>query len=346
MTGLPASGATQAVVLEPTLNPLGTRYWQIVYALVRDYYKADGTVFNLADPSVGLAMASNGQMLFTPFAADGVSIREDLLITAPGTNQGFYSVGFLKPESVSVTPDQTMTETPTAQWVRSTRNVLDKLDDKIAFEPLESSPLTQYLKYEKPLAGGVPALGTPNLIIPRGNTDVPVERVLLLIGIDGDGQLKSRVFPRIVTDKKAKAELGRKAPDSQMLNYSALPCAYSKNVEWTCYAGSQWNASGDFDFLTTAPVVTPVTGLDATIVFPTPIDITSPVYTVALQETANGSFTSATLSGSPTVSGGFTTVTISGLTASTTYNAAQVTATGSNDTATSPVSAPFTSTAS
>jgi hypothetical protein len=342
MVGLPATGATQAVVLEPTLNPLSERYWQLVYALVRDYYNTDGTVFSLADPSVGLGVTSTGQSLFTPFAADGVSIREDLLITAPGPNQGFYSVGFLKPESVSVTPDQTMTQTPSAQLVRSTRNVLDKLEDKIAFEPQESTPLTQYLKYELPLAGGVPALGTPNLIIPRGNTDVPTERVLVLIGIDGDGQLKSRVFPRVVTDKKAKADLGRKAPDSQMLTYEALPCPYSRNVEWTCFAGSQWNGTGDFDFLTTVPTVTPVTGLTANIVFPTPIDVTSPVYTVAL--TKSGATSAATI-GTTTVSGGFTTVQITGLTASTTYTA-QVTATGTNVTATGPESASFTSTAS
>ncbi|MDY0112708.1 MAG: fibronectin type III domain-containing protein [Corynebacterium sp.] len=343
--GLPATGGTEAEILEPTTNPLGARYWQTVYALVRDYHNADGTVYNMADPSVGLTICEDGVARFTPFAADGVSIRGDLLASALSPNQGFYSVGFLKPDSVSVTPDQTMTQTPTAQTIRSVRNVLSKLEDKIMFEPIEDSPLVRYLDYELPTINGVPAQGTPNLVISRPLRDVPVERVLVLIGVDGLGQLKARVFPRVVTDKKGKIELGLKAPESSALTYDALPDPFSRAVEWSCYGGSQWNASGDFDFQTTAPVVTPVTGLDANIVFPTPIDVTSPVYTVALQETAGAAFTSATLSGSPTVSGGFTTVKISGLTASTTYNAVQVTATGSNLTATSPVSAPFTSTA-
>ena len=344
MTGLPSTGSTATVVLEPSLNPLAPTYWQVVYALVRDYFKSDGTVNSLADPSVGIDPTSG---LFTPFAADGISIRQDLLITSSGTNQGFYNLGLLKPESVSVTPDQTMTETPSAQLVRSVRNVLDKLDDKIMFEPIEDTPLIKYLQYELPLVSGVPALGTPNLVIPRGNKDVPVERQLVLIGIDGDGRLRSRVFPHIITDKKGKEELGRKAATSSQLTYGVLPCPYAKHSEWTCYAGSQWNAEGDFNFLTTAPTVTPITGLKATVVVPTPIDVTSPVYTVSLQTTAGGSFSAGTVTTpSPSTSGGYTTITIGSLTASQAYNALEITATGSNITSTSPPSAPFTATSS
>ncbi|ORV92801.1 hypothetical protein AWC11_07305 [Mycobacterium interjectum] len=342
MTGLPATGGTWAQVLEPGLNPLAERFWQITDVLVRDYFNADGTVFNLADPSVGLGTSG----LFTPFAADNLTIREDLLVTAPTPNLGFYHIGLLTEDSTSVTPDQTMTGSPSAQLVRNTRSVLTKLEDKVAFEPKESTPLVDYLLYEKPLASGVPALGTPGYQLVRGNTDVPVERILVMIGVDTDGNLLARVLTRVITDKKAKAEFARKKPDAQMLTYELLPCPYAKTTEYKCRAGSQWLASGDFGFLTFQPIVTPVTGLKATIQFPTPIDITSPVYTVGLQSTPNGSFAAATLSGSPTVAGGFTTVTIGSLTASTLYNAVQVTATGSNDTATGLVSAPFTSTAS
>lgn len=342
---LPPTGGTQAEILEPGLNPLNQRYWQIVYALIRDYYNADGSVFSLADPSVGLAPTSDGRMLFTPFAADGISIRSDLLASAGGSNLGLYNTGLLKPESVSITPDQTMTKTPSAQTTRTSRNVTSHLEDKIMFEPLEDSPLIRYLDYELPTINGVPPQGTPRLIIPRPNRDTPVERVLVLIGIDGNGQLKSRVFPRIVTDKKGKIELGLKAPESSALTYEALPCPYAKAVEWSCYAGTQWNASGDFNFETNAPLVTPVTGLKANVIFPTPIDLTDPTYAVALQQTANGAFTAAT-GAAPSVSGKFTTVQISDLTASTLYNAVQVTATDGDTTITSPVSAPFTSTAS
>lgn len=350
MTGLPATGGTWAQLIQPGLNPLAIRYGQITDIFIRDYFNADGSVFNMADPSVGLAPATlpDGSVvnLMTPFAADGVSIRPDLLVTAPGPNLGFYHVGLLKEDSTSITPDQTMQETPTAQQVRTARNVLTKLSDKIQFEPLEETPLTRYLRYELPTINGVPALGTPGLIIPRGNTDVPVDRVIIAMIVDGDGQLLARVFPHVITDKKAKEDLARKNPMSSQQTYEVLPCYFSKQSEWTCYAGTQWNASGNFEFETTAPQVTPVTGLTATIQVPTPADLTDPTYAVALQETAGGAFTPATQQGSPTTSGGWTTITISDLTASTKYNAAQVTATSGDTTVTSPVSAPFTATAS
>lgn len=351
MTGLPATGGTWAQLIQPGLNPLAIRYGQITDIFIRDYFNPDGSVFNLADPAKGLgpAILPDGRVmnLLTPFAADGISIRSDLLVTAPGPNLGFYHVGLLKEDSTSITPDQTLQQTPSAQQVRSARNVLTKLDDKIAFEPLEETPPVRYLKYELPLQN-VPLLGTPNLIIPRGNTDVPVDRIIIAMIVDGDGQLLARVLPHVITDKKGKEELARKNPMTSALTYEVLPCMFSKQAEWICYAGSQWNASGNFEFETTAPQVTPVTGLKANVVVPTPADLTNPTYTVTVQETEGGAFTAATSGGAPTVSGGWTTIPISGLTASTTYNAAQVSATNQagTETVTSPVSAPFTATAS
>lgn len=348
MTGLPATGASWAQLIEPGLNPLAIRYGQITDIFIRDYFNADGSVFNLADPAKGLGPATlpNGQVvnLFTPFAADGVSIRPDLLVTAPGENLGFHHVGLLKEDSTSITPDQTMQQTPSAQQVRSARNVLTKLDDKIVFEPLEETPLTRYLKYELPLVNGVPALGTPGLIIPRGNTDVPVDRIIIAMIVDTDGQLLARVLPHVITDKKGKEDLARKNPYSSQLTYEVLPDPFSKQAEWTCYAGSQWNASGDFEFETFAPLATPVTGLTANVQFPTPTDVASPVYTAQIQQ--GNTWAAATVAPSPTVAGGFTTIQLTGLTASTAYGGVQVTATSGETTVTSPVSNAFTSTAS
>lgn len=336
---LPATGGTWAQALEPSLGPLNERFWQVTHVLIRDY---DPTgVFSLASPSVGLG--SDG--LFTPFAADNISIRQDLLAVGPSPNQGFYDPGMLKEDDAEWTLDETVTPSPSAQYVRSTRGVITKLDDKVHFTPIESNPVVDCLQYELPLQN-VPLLGTPGYQVSRGGGDVPVERVIVMIGIDTDANLLARVFPRCVTDKKGKSAMDRKTADSMPLDYTPMLDPFTKKSMWICRAGSQWLGAGNLNFETTAPVVTPVTGLDAKIVVPTPIDIESPVYTVALQQTAGGAFTAATLSGSPTVSGNLTTVTISGLTASTQYNAAQVTATGTNATVTSPVSAPFTSTAS
>jgi hypothetical protein len=340
---LPSTGGTWAEVIAPSLNPLAVRYWQITDVLIADYFNSDGTVYNMADPSVGLGTAG----VLTPFAADGISIREDLLITAPGTNQGFYHFGLLKEDATAHTIDQTIQQTPSSQYIRTVRNVLTKLDDKVNFTPIEATPLTDALQFEKPLSGGIQALGTPGYQLVRGNTDVLQERRIILLGVDTDGNLMSKVFPRLTTDKKGKIELSRKNPESLEFTYEPLPDPFSQASMWICRGGTQWLASGDLEFETTAPVVTPQTGgVTVTAQFPTPIDITDPTYTVTIQSTAGGSFTSGTVSGSPSVSGAFTTITISDLTASTAYNAIQVTATGGDVTATSLVSAPFTTEAS
>lgn len=343
---LPSTGGTWAQVLQPDLNPLNVDYFQITDILAKDY-DPTGQVWNAANAAVGLGV----QGLFTPFAADNLTIRKDLLVAAGGSNQGFYHIGLLKEDSVSITHDQTMQQTPSAQLVRTSRNVLTKLDDKITFTPQEESPLTRYLRYELPLAGGIPALGSPGSgQIARGTTDVPVERVLVVLGVDGAGKLRARVFPRVITDKKGKEDLGRKMPSSESeLSYEILPEPYSQQTEWICYAGSQWLAAGDYSFETTTPQVTTVTGLKAHIVFPTPLDLTSPTYTVSTQAVAGGSWSSATVGSggdAPSASGNFTTVTITTLVASQAYNALQVTATASPTVITGPVSGPFTATSS
>lgn len=345
---LQASGKPWAQALQPNLNPLNVRYWQVTHAIIRDY---DPTgVFNLAAPGVGLGQVftANGTTanLFTPFAADNISIRTDLLTSSSGANQGFYDLGLLKEDSQEWTLDETLTETPSAQFVRSVRNVFTKLDDKIMLVPLESGPLTDFLRYELPLAGGVPTLGTAGYGLARGNTDQTIERTLALIGIDTNANLISRVFPRVVTDKKGKASAGRKEPDAMPLSYSVLPDPFTGQSMWVVRAGSAWLGAGNLSFEIAPPVASPVTGLKANIVFPTPIDVLTPVYTVQSQLVLNGPFVSASVGTPITVSGGFTTVPITGLTASTMYNAVQVTATGTNLTVTSPPSGPFTSTAS
>lgn len=342
---LPATGGTWAQLIQGGINPLNVRYGQITDIFIRDYYNADGTVFNMADPKWGLGVVTlpdgSTTQLVTPFAADGISIRKDLLVTAPGFNLGFYHVGDLKEDSVDITPEQTLQETPSAQQRRSSRNVLTKLGDKISFEPQEETPLTRYLKYELPLQN-VPAQGTPGLIIPRGNADVPQERVIIALLVDGDGQLIARVLPRVITDKKGKEAMGVKNPYSSALTYGLLPCPYSKQVEWSCYAGSQWNASGNFEFETYPPLATPLTGgLTVSVQFPTPTDMTDPVYTAQV-ESAAGALSSLTLTGSPVVAGKFTTLTGSALTATTQYKGIQVTATDGDVVAVSPLSNGFT----
>lgn len=342
---LPSTGGTWSATYEPSLNPLAVRAWQITDVLIKDYVNANGVANNLADPSVGLGV----QNLFTPFAEDG-TLRQDLLITASGSNQGFYHLGHLKEDAVVITPDITVQETPTAQSVRTVRDVLTKLDDKIMFTPVEATPLVDYLRYELPLAYGIPDAGEAGYQVARPPFDVLVERTVILLGVDGDDQLRAEVFPRVVTDKKGKTELGRKTPESLELTYTALVDPFTQMVSWTCRDGAAWRAQGGYPvFSAVAPVATAVSGLKATVVVaePTGFDVTDAQYTVAQQVGGSGSYTASTLASgtNPTGRGtGTLTFTVQGLTASSTYKF-QVTATGSNDaTATTPPSNSITAT--
>lgn len=342
---LPSTGANWATTLEPSLNPLAVRYWQITDVLIKDYVNANGVANNLASASVGVGTAG----LFTPFAQDG-TIRQDLLITASGSNQGFYHLGELKEDSTSISPDETVQETPTAQSVRTVRNVLTKLDDKIAFTPVEATPLVDYLRYELPLCNGIPDAGSAGYQVVRPPFDVLVERTVVLLGVDTDGQLRAEVFPRVVTDKKGKTDLQRKNPESLELTYSALVDPYTQAVSWVCREGIAWRAQGGAPiFSVTAPVATAQSGLKAQVVVaePTGFDVSDAQYTVAQQVGGSGSYTASTLASGTNPSGrgtGTLTFIVQGLTASSSYKF-QVTATGSNDaTATSAPSNSITAT--
>jgi hypothetical protein len=342
---LPSTGGSTAQVIQPGWDPLKVRYGQIVGAFIRDCTDSTGAFRNLSDPAVGLGI----QGVFSPFAADGLTIREDLLWNSPGTNQGWYNFGLTKEDSISVAPEQTVQMTPTAQTLRSVRNVYTKLEDKVSLTPLENSNLIKRLRYNLPLTGWIPDDGQAGYQLVRAETDVLIERQLILFLIDTDNQLLAEVYPRLGPDKTGKVEFGRKqpyAPDS--FSWDVLPDPYTQASMWICEAGGSWNAEGNFDFSTSIPAVTPITGLKATVVVPTPLDITSPTYTVALQTTSGGAFTSGTVATSPapSASGGFTTITITGLTSMATYNALRITATGGSVTATTPSSNPFTATAS
>lgn len=341
---LPNSGSNWATVLEPSLNPLAVRYWQITDVLIKDYVNADGIPNNLAAEAVGLGTAG----VFTPFAEDG-SIRQDLLITASGSNQGFYHIGELKEDTIAITPDETVQETPTAQSVRTVRNVLTKLDDKLNFTPIESTPLIDYLRYELPLQN-VPDVGTAGYQVIRPPFDVLQERTVVLLGVDTDGQLRAEVFPRVVTDKKGKTELQRKNPESLELTYSALVDPFTQAVSWVCREGAAWRALGGAPvWSAVAPTASAVAGLKATVSIaePSGFDVSDAQYTVAQQVGGSGSYTASTLASgtNPTGRGtGTLTFTVQGLTASSTYKF-QVTATGSNDaTATSAPSNSITAT--
>lgn len=332
---LPSTGGSVDATLTPSLNPLAVRYWQITHALIRDYYNADGTVFKLNASSAGLG--SNG--LMNVFATDG-NIRSDLLITASGSNLGFYDVGEMKEDMIAVTSDMTVQQTPTAASVRTVRNVLTKLDDKVAFTMKEAGPLMDYLRYELPLANGIPDIGTAGYQVTRAGTDVLVPRIVVLIGVDA-GQLKAEVFPCVYPDKKGKDEWQRK--NSEELEWTGEPILdpYTGTPMYICRDGAQWRSLGGVPTLGTV-TATPISGLKVTLSFAiSGLDVGSGVSFTATK-TTGGTPTALTLMGSPSISDGVVTLTGTSLTASTSYTGL-ITATGDNG-ATATVAIPsFTS---
>lgn len=337
---LPATGGIYTEIVEPNVNPLAQRYWQTTDVFIRDYWNPDGTTFDCADPSVGLGNLG----LLTPFAADG-SIRTDLFITSEGPNLGFYHPGELEPDTTEVAPDINVQQTPTAQSVRTTRNVITKLDDSVSFTPLESNPVTDALHYELPLSN-LPALGAPGYQVARGPMDYLQDRVIILFGTDGSGQLMSRVLPRCQTNKKGKIDLGRKKTESGQLTFNPLYDPNTGEVMWICREGTQWRGlAGAPTFSSTAPVATAVSGDKATVAFTTPTGDDPYTYTVLQQVGGAGAFSASTLAGSPTVNSGTTTLTVSGLTTGDSY-VFKVVAEGANDvSATSTPSNSITATA-
>lgn len=345
MTGLPSTGANYVTVLQPSLNPLAERYWQITDVLICDYFSGwgsggvAGTPNNLSNASIGVApqvWTVNGWQTggyFTPFAANG-TIRQDLLITGGSSNQPLYHCGELKEDTTAITTDMTVQETPTAQSVRSTREVLTKLDDKVNFTLMEATPLADALRYELPLVNGLPDLGIASYQMARGPFDQLADRTIVLIGVDGDGQLRSEVFPRCCPNKKGKTPFARKENEMLELTYTALEDPITGQVMWVCRDGVNWRALGGAPTLGTV-TATPVTGLKVTLSFAiSGLDVASlTASSFAATKTTGGVTTALTIpasgSGSPTVSGGIATFTGTGLTASTTYTG-QITVTGDN----------------
>lgn len=336
----PSTGVSFLTGYEPTIQPLATRYWQITFALVRDYLNLDGTVNNLGLASAGLDANGN----FTAFALDD-NWRGDLMVeqysnTTP--NQGFYPPGDLKEDVMAIDPSLSTQDTITASSIRSTRNVFTKLGDKVNITPLESNPVVDYLRFEFPLLGDasrgippVPDIGSTPYSIKRQPTDLLCERQVILGGVDGNGHLMARILPRVALSKRGKEMMQRKNPEELEIEWEILSCPYAKTPEILCRSGLAWQAlGGSPTFPGSAPVATAISGDKATIAFDTPTGIDAPFqYTVAQQVGGSGAFTASTLQGSPSVSSGTTTLTATGLVTSSAY-VFQVTATGTNNAST------------
>lgn len=293
---------------------------------------------------------------FTPFAADGNLV--DTLFNPDNPGGPWYDLGYMDEKGPEFTPKLDVKPTKVMQSRWPGRYDYTGQSEEIGANIVENNPVIDAL-YNNAALSNLQAIGTPGY-----NMSAPVEldlrwRQSMFIGVDGRSGLNYyivRIYPKVLIGDFGKTPWNIEDPAGTPIKGFAIPDSYSVppdgvNVgspRWTLRDGPGWRAQGESVFETTSPVATAVTGLKATITFPTPVGLVAPItYTASQQLTAGAAFTSSTLSGSPTVSGATTTITVSGLTASTAYNAFRVTATDSDSLAiTSPASNSITTTAS
>src|SRR5881628_3245986 len=187
---LPASGGTYAAQLQPGINPLAVRKAIITDILIRDYLNPDGTVHNLADPAVGL----NTDGKFSPFAADG-RLRTDLLVTASGSNLGFYHLGGLHEDGTKMGYKTDVADTMIAQSKRAVRFDVTSDNDIITIKALEGIPIVDALRYDLPLTN-LKDVGVAGYTIAKGAETALVERQVIALGFDGDNYF-AQTFPRM-----------------------------------------------------------------------------------------------------------------------------------------------------
>ncbi|TDH48490.1 hypothetical protein E2F47_23525 [Mycobacterium eburneum] len=270
---------------------------------------------------------------FSPFQSDGNLV--DTLFDATNPGGQWYDPGYMDEKGPDFNQKITTKPTNVMQSRWAARYDYTKESEEVSATLVESNPIVDALHNNKSLSNlqSVGAVGYA--------TGAPVEldivwRQSMLIGVDGRSGLNHyvvRIYPKLVVTDYGKTPWNTDAPAALPVKAQAVPDPYSTSPDgivgsprWILRDGPAWRAQGNAPFQQTAPVATAVTGLKATIAFPTPVGLNAPTYTVQQQSGGTGSFSNSTTSGTPSVLGVTTTLTVTGLTASTKY-VFQVTAT-------------------
>ncbi len=306
---LPANGGTYGALLTPGINPLTVRKAIITDILIRDYLNPDGTVHNLADSSAGLD-ATTG--LFSPFAADG-KLRTDLLITASGSNQGFFHIGGLHEDGLEMCYNTDVSDTMIAQSKRPVRFDVTQDTDTVTIKALEGTPIVDYLRYDLPLSN-LPDVGTAGYTIGKAAETAIVERQVIALGFDGDNYF-AQTFPRMALRNRGNSNWNKADADVMELELGALLCPYVGKPALWHREGAAWRGLQGPPVFAAAPVATAVSGAKANVVFAKPTSKSS-TYTYSVERSVDGSTgwapaTSATTAGTSTSTSGLSSVTAS-----------------------------------
>lgn len=283
---LPANGAPYKTVLQPGINPLTIQKVITCDILIRDYLNVDGTVHNLADPSIGL----NDEGIFTPFAADG-TLRTDLL---GESGLGFYHLASLHDDGLEMTYKTSVAETMIAQSKRPVRYDVTSDADGITIKAVEGIPIVDALRYDLPL-DSLKDIGTAGYAIMKPAETPLIERQVIALGFDGDN-LVADVFPRMALKDRGNSSWNKKDPDVMELQLGALLCPYVGSDAIKCREGAKWRGFQGNPLFAAAPVATAVTGQKADVVFARPTSKSSTFeYVIEKSNTGTGSWTTATV---------------------------------------------------
>lgn len=315
---LPASGGTYSELLQPGINPLKIRKWIVTDLLLRDYRAADGTIRNLADPSVGL----NADGDFSPFAEDG-TLRNDLI--GPD-GLGFYHLGALHEDGTEIKSDTSSDETMIAQSVRAVRYDLKSDTDTVQIRASESTPLTDALRFDKPL-DNLEDYGKAGYVIKKDADTKLIERQVIALGFDGENFV-GQVFPRMQVKDKAGSNMNKKDVDDVDITLGALLCPFVMSPVLLAREGAAWRGLQGAPVFAAAPVATAISGQQATVAFAMPTSGSS-TYTYMVEKSSDSGTTWTTATPVSTTGTTSVVITVSGVTSSLSWQF-RVKATGSN----------------
>lgn len=318
---LPAVGGTYSGQLQPGINPLAVRKAIITDILIRDYFNADGTVHNLGDSSVGL----NSEGLFSPFAEDG-RLRTDLLITASGTNLGFYHLGGLHEDGTEMGYNTDVADTMIAQSKRAVRFDVTSDNDTITIKAMEGIPIVDALRYDLPLAN-LRDVGEASYTIAKEPETALIERQVIALGFDGDNYF-GQTFPRMALRNRGNSSWNKADADVMELELGSLLCPFVGKAALYHREGSTWRALQGAPVFSAAPTATAVAGGNADVVFAKPTSKSSS-YTYVVEKSNDGSTGWTVATPVSTTGTGPVTIRVSGVTSSATWYF-RVKATGSN----------------
>lgn len=319
----PATGGTYEELLAPGLNAAAVRKAIVTDLLIRDY---NGSSTDLSAAAAGLD--SSGK--FTPFAQDG-ELREDLLVTATGSNLGFYHLGLLSEDGIKYTANTDNSETLAAQIKSEVRIDITRESVSLNFTLLEGTPVVDALANDLPLLG-LQELGETPYHATRPISGNIVERQIIALLFDGT-HYAARVIPRTMRAEVGDNDWSKANADRLDLTYRGLPCPFAGYLQDLVREGTGWRSLGGTPVFAADPVATQTGATTATVAHAIPTS-SAPngndefTYVVEKSVSPFSAWTTATV-GSSTPSGGNITHSITGLTTATQYKF-RVKATSSN----------------